>query len=311
MIRAAGIDLGGSKSEVQLFDDNWSLAARRRDPTPASYDALLDLLTDQIAWAAAEAGAPVPIGIGAAGLVRPDGRVLALNLPADGRPLPADICRAAGRPVTYLNDARALALSEAVLGPGRPHTAVAALILGTGVGGGIVLNGRLPVGASGTLCEFGLLPAPVHLIGAHGLTLWDGGLGRIGTYEDYISGPGLARMAQELTGQTLSPEEIGSAKDVPGPAQDVWSLWLALTAELVLTLVRVADPGLVVLGGGLSRVPGVADDLAEALQAAQLPGFAVPAVALAEGGDASGARGAALAAWQDAEENAGGEVDHG
>jgi predicted NBD/HSP70 family sugar kinase len=94
---------------------------------------------------------------------------------------------------------------------------------------------------------------------------------------------------------------LAEARGTDPGARATWEAWCALVGELVVTLAHVADPAAVVLGGGLSRIKGVAEDVEAAARAAALPGFAVPRVLLAEGGDASGARGAALAALAEAE----------
>ncbi|MGL4321840.1 MAG: ROK family protein, partial [Paracoccaceae bacterium] len=107
---AAGIDLGGTKIETQLFDAGWQRVGSRRVPTPATYEALVQAIADEIRWARTQAG-NVPTGICAPGLINPaTGHALTANLPASGRPLPADIAKAAGQTVTYLNDCRAQAL---------------------------------------------------------------------------------------------------------------------------------------------------------------------------------------------------------
>lgn len=299
MIAAAGIDLGGSKSEVQLFDADWRVLDKRRDPTPGEYDALVAMLAGQIGWVLDRAGGPVPVGVGAAGLVGAQGLAFTANLPAKGRPLPADIAAAAGHPITYVNDCRALALSEAVFGAGRGHGTVMALILGTGVGGGIAFDGQLRPGPVGTGGEFGHMPASACVVAAHGLPIHRCGCGRMGCVETYVAGPGLARMAFDLTWRTWSPEALAAARTQDADAARVWAIWLEMTAGLLLSLVLAVDPDVIILGGGLSRVPGVAEDLGAALRRTQISGFGTPPIVLAEGGDASGARGAALAAVQE------------
>ena len=162
---AIGIDLGGTKIETQIFDDAWSVVSRQRCDTPQSYVELVDTVSDQIQWGMEQAGADAPIGIGAAGLINPkDGMALTANLPATGYPFPADIEKAVGKPVTYVNDCRALALSEAVFGLGKGHHSVMALILGTGIGGGICVGGRILQGPTYTGGEFGHTSAPAHLV---------------------------------------------------------------------------------------------------------------------------------------------------
>ena len=295
MTLSAGIDLGGTKIETQVFAPDWSLTARRRRETPRDYAALVAAMAEEVAWAEAEGAGPV--GIAAAGLVNPrTGLALTANLVAMGMPFPADIEARAGRPVTYVNDCRALTLSEATFGAARGLSPVAGLILGTGIGGGLAVDGRLVPGPSATGGEFGHTAAPAHIVVSLGLPVVPCGCGRTGCIETLIAGPGLLRLARHFGCAAESPEALAAARATNGSAREAWAAWCALVGELVVTLAHVADPAAVVLGGGLSRIDGVAEDVARAAQAAALPGYAVPRIMLAEGGDASGARGAALAA---------------
>ena len=296
-MNAIGIDLGGTKMEAQVFDDAWSVAARRRRYTPKDYAYLVTELADLIRWADAQTSGPVPVGIGAAGLVNPKtGLALTANLVATGQPFPADIARAVWRPVTYVNDCRALALSEAIFGQGKGHRTVMALILGTGVGGGIAVDGSILQGPTHTGGEFGHTSAPAHLVAEHDLPIWRCGCGRMGCIETYIAGPGLARLAKHILGTNLTTVEIAARRDIDtGP---VWQVWCDFSADLLHTLTLTADPDLIVLGGGLTNIDGLVEDLSATARRAQIGDFAVPEIVLAQGGDTSGARGAAYAAWQ-------------
>ena len=297
---AAGIDLGGTKIEVQLFDQDWACVDRRRIDTPATYDDLVRAMAGQIAWADQRAGARLPVGIAAAGLVRPNtGLAYTANLPAMDRPLPADIVTAVGRGVTYINDCRALALSEAVFGAGRGKSPVAGLILGTGVGGGLAIDGRLAPSFAAVGGEFGHFTASANLVAQHGLPIVKCGCGRFACTETLVSGPGLTRLAEHFVGHAMTPEELARARAANAQAAKAWGVWCDLVADLLITLVFTTDPQAIVIGGGLSKIPGLIGDLTAALQRAQLPGFAVPELLLAQGGDASGARGAAYAALQE------------
>ena len=116
---AAGIDLGGTKIEVQLFDSSWNRVDSRRIATPRTYPELVQAMVEQIAWVAGRAG-DIPVGISAAGLVNPhSGLALTANLPGSVHPFPQDIERRAGRRITYVNDCRAQALSEAIFASAR------------------------------------------------------------------------------------------------------------------------------------------------------------------------------------------------
>jgi len=294
---AAGIDLGGTKIEAQVFDSAWNRVDSRRIATPRAYDALVAAMAEQIAWVQQLGQPDLPIGVAAAGLINPrTGLALTANLPATGRPFPADIARVAGRPVTYVNDCRAQALSEAQFGAARGYRSALALNLGTGLAGGIVVDRRLLPGPSGLGGEFGHFALPAQVIVAHRLPIVRCGCGRMGCTETLIAGPGLSRIYQHLSGQSASPEVITTTRSTDPVANAAWAIWCEVTAEMLHTLCYTVDPECVVLAGGLSRAPGLIPDLTAALQRAQLPGYGVPPLLLAEGGDTTGARGAALAA---------------
>ena len=295
---ATGIDLGGTKIEAQVFAPDWTVAHRRRIDTPQDYDALVQAMADQIAWANGIAGQPLSTGIAAAGLVNPlTNLAFTANLPATGRPFPADIATSAGQPVTYVNDCRALTLSEAIFGAAQGMTPVIGLILGTGIGGGVAVDGRLIPGPSAVGGEFGHTAAPAHLVAQHDLPILRCGCGRMGCTETLIAGPGLTRIAQRITGQAMTPPDIAATRTTD--SAQVWQIWCDLVAELLMTLTFTIDPQAIVLGGGLSKIPGLTDDLTRAQRRAQLPGFAIPQILIAQGGDTSGARGAAYAALQE------------
>jgi len=296
-MNAIGIDLGGTKMEAQVFDDAWSVAVRRRRDTPKDYADLVTELADLIRWADAQTSGTVPVGIGAAGLVNPKtGLALTANLVATGQLFPADIACTIGRPVTYMNDCRALALSEAVFGQGKGRRTVMALILGTGVGGGIAVDGAILQGPTDTGGEFGHTSAPAHLVAKHDLPIWRCGCGRMGCIETYIAGPGLVRLAKHILGTDLTTVEIAARRNIDtGP---VWQVWCDFSADLLHSLTLTADPDLIVLGGGLTHIDRLVEDLSAAARRAQIGDFAVPEIVLAQGGETSGARGAAYAAWQ-------------
>ena len=294
----AGLDIGGTKIEVQVFDEDWNEVARNRCATPKTYKDLVSDIASQVEWAAKEVDGLDAIGVGTAGLVNPKtGLALTANLPATDYPLPSDIEKAIHRPITFVNDCRALALSEAVFGAGRGHRTVMGVIIGTGIGGGIAIDGSLMSGPTATGGEFGHFAAPAHLVAKHNLPVVQCGCGRMGCIETYVAGPGLERLAKHLTGQRLSAPEISERRyDEMAP---VWSLWCELVAEMIHTLTLIIDPDVIVFGGGLSKVPGVIDDVATASISSQIPGFSPARLVLAQGGDASGARGAAYAAWSE------------
>ena len=297
---AVGIDLGGTKIEAQLFDAKWTRVAHRRIDTPRDYPGLVAAMADQIAWAETKADKTLPIGIAAAGLVNPaTGLALTANLAATGQPFPADIAAAAGRAVTYVNDCRALTLSEAIFGAARGMSPAVGLILGTGIGGGVAVQGRLVEGPATLGGEFGHFAIAAAPVVAHGLPIVTCGCKRPGCTETLIAGPGLERLCQHLTGRKLGAPQITAGWHQDPQLIRVRAVWSELVAEMLKTIIFVIDPACIVIGGGMSRAPGLVGDLTRALEAIQLPGFLLPELRLAQGGDASGARGAAYAAWQD------------
>jgi predicted NBD/HSP70 family sugar kinase len=162
---AAGIDAGGTKIEVQLFDDDWQVIGSNRIPTPKDYNQLVVAVVEQVYWADRQAGKAIPVGLGFPGLIdRNTGLALTANLPATGKLLPRDINKICGRDITFLNDCRALALSKAVFGFGQGHKTVLSFILGTGIGRGITVHGTLWLGPNDIAGEFGHLPLPAQMV---------------------------------------------------------------------------------------------------------------------------------------------------
>lgn len=294
---ALGLDIGGTKIEAQTFDKDWSLIERRRVETPAHYPDFLEVVCRQVQCMAGTSHATTPIGISIAGFSNPaTGVFLAANLPATNKPLLADLETALGRPVTLINDARAFTQSEAVFGAAREERIVAGVILGTGVGGGVVIDKQIHSGQQAIAGEFGHTAVPGNILAQKGLPLLPCGCGRLGCIETLASGPGLSRICTAMTGQRLTPEEIAAQRQTAPEIKEVWQTWCLLVAECLFSISLCVEPDVFVLGGGVSKIPGIADDLSEALAQVHIVKGTRIAIRLAEGGDASGARGAAYAA---------------
>jgi predicted NBD/HSP70 family sugar kinase/fructoselysine-6-P-deglycase FrlB-like protein len=295
------IDVGGSKIEAALFDDDLRPLGKRRIDTPKeTYEALVEAIVEQAESLGKETGGLAAIGIGLPGLIdSATGLSLTSNLPATGRHLSADLSARLGRLVPVENDCKCFALSEANGGAGAGHRTVFGLILGTGVGGGVCVDGRLVKGLNGLPGEVGHFGLPAERVAKYGLPLVTCGCGRMGCYETYVSGPGLSRIAVHVTGRPMMAEEIANAAAEGDAAmQGVRDIWLDLLAELIHTIQLTVDADCVVLGGGLSRIAGLAEDLASAFETHKLPGVRSPVFKVAEHGDASGTRGAAILARQ-------------
>lgn len=291
---AAGIDLGGTKIEAQVFGSDWGQAQRRRIDTPRDYAGLVAAMADQIGWIESLGGQDIPVGVSAAGLINPGtGLALTANLPATGKPFPADIAAASGHPVTYINDCRAFILSEATFGAARGASPALGLILGTGIAGGVVIGGRLMSGHATVGGEFGHFPISAGPVQAHGLPVLRCGCGRMGCTETLLAGPGLSRLAAHLTGRTASAEEIAAGRAGDPELARVWAVWLELAADMLVTLCFTIDPQVIVLGGGLSNIRSLYRRLPELLAPHVFSDQVVVRIVPPKHGDASGVRGAA------------------
>ncbi|PHQ95163.1 MAG: N-acetylglucosamine kinase [Marinosulfonomonas sp.] len=300
MINAGGIDVGGTKIEATLFDANWQVLETRRIPTPTdSYNNLLAEILAQYHWLESISdSANTPIGIGVPGIVdRTTGHMVIANLPVARQNLRDDLIREVNHPVPFVNDCRAFTLSEAKLGAGRGHSVVLGLILGTGVAGGLAVNTRLIYGKNGAAGEFGHTPVPATLSRKFSLPILTCGCGQTGCYETLISGPGMVNLAANLFDLTKTPPEIASAAaggdEIAGQIMDIWT---EITCGLIQSIILVVDPDCIVLGGGLSNIPEITDRLIGQLPIGLLSGVKIPQILLAEGGDSSGVRGAAMVA---------------
>ena len=224
---------------------------------------------DFAAFVAALAGFLRPgvrgISISVAGVIDPNGgRLKAANIPClDGRPVAGDLAAALGVPVQVLNDADCFALAEARQGAGRGHDSVFGIILGTGVGGGLVLGGRLVMGAGGYAGEWGHGPVVQHPALACGC-------GQVGCLDTVGGARGLERLAFELEGQRLTSEVIVHGwRDGDAVSGRVVTAWLALIGGHLAMLVNVLGVTSVPVGGGLSN----AVDLIAALDVAVRAGI--------------------------------------
>ena len=258
-----GVDLGGTKVSATLLDADGRELARHRAGTPRAYDATIAALAQAVAALEGQAGSQVEmagasVGIGLPGIVDPvAGTVRAVNLPwLDGRPFAADAARALGRPVRIANDANTFVLSEAVDGAAAGAPVVFGIILGTGVGGGIVIDRRILPGANAMAGEWGHTPLPWR-------TPEDGppepcGCGRVGCVETLLSGAGLARLHARRTGEAAEPPEI-AARAAAGDAAALGTLrhHADALARALAAVINLLDPDAIVVGGGLSGLPGL------------------------------------------------------
>ena len=212
MTLALGIDLGGTKIEIIGLDEHGAVLLRRRRPSPpGSYNATLAAIRDLVAEVEAELGTRGTIGFGTPGAISPATGLLKNSNSTwlNGKPLDRDLAAVLERPIALANDADCLALSEATDGAAAGAATVFAVILGTGVGGGLVVHGRVLAGPNAIAGEWGHNPLPWpdpdELPGPPcycGLT---------GCIETWLSGPGLARDHRAGSGAQRDPPAIVAA----------------------------------------------------------------------------------------------------
>ncbi|WP_116135028.1 ROK family protein [Tropicimonas sp. IMCC34043] len=299
-IPCGAIDLGGTKIEARLFGPAMETLTMRRTPTPVeAFEPFVEGLAQQIEWLQTTAQDPeLPIGICIPGLIdKLTGECFASNVPVSGRNLGGALTERLGRSFPIANDCMALAYSEVNGGAGTGFEQVVGLVLGTGVGAGLCVNGKIPERTVGPILEIGHVGMPARALAPYGLPLWQCGCGKLGCMERYMAGSGLSRLSEFLTGTRLDGAEVVTRADAGEAASGkVLAAWLDLVAECLLTLQLTLDPDCIVLGGGASTVPRLTERLMPVLAARQLGALRPPALRVAQHGDSSGARGMGLLA---------------
>ncbi|WP_132254769.1 ROK family protein [Methylobacterium segetis] len=290
-----GIDLGGTKIAGIVLDRAGRTLAEGRIASPrGEYAATVRAVAGLVARLEAEADGPCSVGIGMPGAISARTGLIknANSTWLNGRPFAADLVAALGQPVRVENDANCLAVSEAVDGAGAGAELVWAIILGTGVGSGIAIRGRVLSGRDRIAGEWGHNPLPAPRDEERpGPACY---CGRRGCIETFLSGPGLSADHARRTGEALTGEAIVSASRAgDADARATLAAYLDRMGRAVAHVVNILDPDMIVIGGGLSRVP----ELLAGLPAATAPhvfsdAFDTP-IRPSLHGDASGVRGAA------------------
>lgn len=290
-----GIDLGGTKIAGIALDPSGVILAERRIATPRDdYEGTVRAVAEVVAQLEAEAGREASVGVGMPGAISPATGLVknANSVWLNRRPFQADLEASLGRPIRVENDANCLAVSEAVDGAAAGDSLVWAIILGTGVGSGIAIDGGALSGRHRIAGEFGHNPLPWPRDDERpGPACY---CGRHGCIETWVSGTGLAADHARCTGRAMRGEEVIAAMragDVA--AQATLARHRDRLARSIAHVVNVIDPDTIVIGGGLSRVPEIVDGLAEAMTPFVFSDrFDTPILA-SRHGDASGVRGAA------------------
>lgn len=252
---ALGIDLGGTKITAAVLAADGRECWRRRAATPqGDYPATVAAVAGLVHAAERELAGPVTVGIGHPGAERADGRIKNANSTClIGHPLRADLQAALARPVRLANDADCFALSEARDGAAADAACVFGVILGTGVGGGLVLDGRLLGGPNRIAGEWGHNPLPDVAADDSPPPCY---CGRRGCVETWLSGPALAADHARHGGPVLDARAIAALADAGDAAAEA-SLrrYERRLARALATVINIVDPDAVVLGGGLSQLP--------------------------------------------------------
>jgi fructokinase len=289
MANRIGIDLGGTKIDALVFDETDQVIFEKRVETPKSYDGIVAA----IAALVKEAGSG-SVGVGAPGSADPrighwrNSNIVICN----NRFLKTDLEVAIGNTIRIENDANCFALSEAIDGAGKGYGVVVFFTIGTGLGGGIVVDGKIIRGANSEAAEFGHTGLPW-------MTEADWPpipcfCGKAGCTEMYVSGTGLIADYARNTGNTLSGKQI-VAKARSGEAQALATLTRLQDrfARVCANILGVIDPDIFVMGGGLSSLPELVEDLPALISRYSFSGTARAKVVRATHGGNSGVRGAA------------------
>ena len=251
-----GIDLGGTKTEIVALDASGREILRRRNATVRDYDGTVAAIATLVADAEREIGASGSVGLAIPGNVsRRSGLIKNANsVWLNGKPFPRDLELALGRPVRLANDANCFALSEATDGAGAGHAVVFGVILGTGVGGGLTVHGRLLEGRNAIAGEWGHNPLP-----------WprdderpgpDCFCGQTGCIETWLSGPALVRDYRRHGGTDCESTQaiVAGAEQADARCEATLARYEERLARALAHVVNIVDPDVIVLGGGLSNI---------------------------------------------------------
>lgn len=306
MTGALGIDIGGTQLRAAVVAPDGRIIDRERRPTPAEDPtSLVATVAELIDDVRTRHGGDVPVGIGIAGLVTADGTVrYGPNIGIRDLPLAARLQERTGASTVIANDASVAALGEQRAGAGRDHQDLALVTLGTGVGGGVVVAGRLLTGSGGFAGELG------HVVVAEGGRPCP--CGNLGCVEAYASGSAIGALARDRLVDPTTVTSLRELAQVSGPdvtaaarAGDAVAVevlreagsWLGVALG---TVVNILDPEIILLGGGAAEasspwmLPVAAESMASHLVGSRFR--TAPPVRLAELGDDAGVVGAGMLA---------------
>ena len=290
-----GIDLGGTKIEGIAIDDDGGERLRRRIAAPrGDYANTLTALTGLVHAIEQELGVRGTVGVGIPGTISPaTGLIKNSNSTwLNGKPLAEDLSQLLERAIRFANDANCFALSEATDGAAAGASVVFGVIIGTGTGGGVVIDRRVLVGANAIGGEWGHNPLP----GAHGTESPGPACycGRSGCIESFLSGPALARDYVENGGVSITAKDIAAlAASGDALADAALRRYEERMARALGSIINVLDPDVIVLGGGLSNIDRLYVNVPKLWSPHIFSDGVVTRLVRAMHGDSSGVRGAA------------------
>jgi len=295
-----GIDLGGTKIEIAALDADNRICLRKRVATPRDgYNQTLTAIIDLVQQAEQELGCQTSVGIATPGAISPaTGKIKNANSTClNGEPLDHDLARLLGREVRIANDADCFTLSESVDGAAAGAASVFGVIVGTGTGGGIVINQQLLKGPNALAGEWGHNPMPWP--GSNELPGGDCYCGNYGCIETWLSGPGFSKDHQRLTGKQLEAKEIAELAD----KKDMDALvsldrYINRMARSLASVINLLDPEVIVLGGGMSNIDCLYEQVPQQWGQYVFSDRVDTRLVKAMHGDSSGVRGAAWL-WND------------
>jgi fructokinase len=295
-----GIDLGGTKIEGLALDDRGNELVRLRMATPQGpYEETIAAIAALVARIESDTGRRGSVGVGTPGAISPATGLIknANSTRLIGHPLDADLERALGRPVRIANDANCFAVSEAVDGAAAGAAIVFGVILGTGCGGGIAIDGKVVTGAHAIAGEWGHNPLPQPKPEEQpGPPCY---CGRMGCIETFLSGPGLARDHARISGGTLTAEQIVSgAAGGDDACQASLERYIDRLARALGSVINIIDPNCIVLGGGMSNCRPLYERVPEIWGRYIFSDHVSTGLLPPKHGDSSGVRGAAWL-WND------------
>ena len=290
-----GVDLGGTKIEIVTLERDGTELYRHRIPTPRfEYDGTVRAIADGVKEMEKQLGRTATVGVGIPGTVSTRTRLVknANSTWLNGKPFDKDLSQALGREVRCANDANCLAVSEATDGAGVGRHVVFAVILGTGCGGGIAVDGRVHGGSNGVAGEWGHNTLPwMRAEEFPGPPCY---CGKNGCVETWISGTGLEKDFERATRVSLRGPEIIARSEAGEPdALDALERFEDRLARGLAGVINLLDPDVIVMGGGASQIPRIYKNVPPRLKEYVFGKEADTPLVPAKHGDSSGVRGAA------------------